>query len=349
MRITEQTHRRLAIQHTPYWAWVIGGMATVVGVLVGAALFGSTTLRCDRTTTQCELTHSNMFGDRQRTFASDALQRAEVDQNRDSDGDVTYRVVMQTREGEIPLTQAYTSGFGKRRQQADAINAFIQTPTQASLEIQQNSYLIGTIVFVCFGLFGSVMVLLVQSGTFIFDKTLGQLSITRGNIFGRNRQEQYPLKQLVRAQLQPNDDTYRVVLMMESGQLIPLTNYYSSGIAPKQKIIHEICTFLGVDATQASSTNSQFVPKDYQALLRLAFLGTTREKRDAMQTAEATLEQEPDNLDAYLKYSVAAIAQGKREQAEGKMLEARSHFMEQQDLSRVNQINQFMTVMGLKG
>jgi hypothetical protein len=349
MRITEQTHRRLAIQHTPYWAWVFGGIATAIGVLVGAALFGSTTLRCDRTTTQCELIHSNMFGDRQRTFSSDGLHLAEVDQLRDSDGDVTYRVVMQTHEGEIPLTHAYRSGLGGRRQQAESINTFIQTPTQASLEIQENSYLMGTIVFVCFGLLGSVMVLLVQSGTFIFDKTLGQLSITRGNILGRNRQEQYPLKQLVGAQLQPNDDTYRVVLMLESGQLVPLTNYYSSGVASKQKIIYEICTFLGVDDTASSSANIQFIPKDYKELLRLALLGTMQEKRDAMQTAEVALEQDPDDLEAYLKYSVAAIAQGKQAQAKAMMVKARSRFMGQKDLAKVNQINQAMTVMGLKG
>ncbi|MBE9101502.1 tetratricopeptide repeat protein [Vacuolonema iberomarrocanum] len=349
MRVTEQTHRRLTIQHKPYWPWVFGGIATVIGVVLGAALFGSTTLRCDRTTTQCELTHSNMFGDRQRTFASDSLQGAEVDRTRDSDGDVTYRVVMQTREGEIPLTRAYTSGLGQRRRQADAINAFIQTPTQASLEIQQNSYLIGIIIFIFFGLFGSVMVLFIQSGLFTFDKTLGQLTITRSHIFGRKRQEQYPLKQLVAAQLQHSKEACRVVLMMESGQLIPLMNYYSSGIAPKQKIVNEISTFLGVRDTQPSDAGIQFAPKDYKELLRLAFLGTTTEKQDAMQTAEAILTQDPDDLEAYLKYSVAAVAQGKRDQAEAKMVEARSRFMEQQDLAKANQMNQFMTVMGLKG
>jgi len=318
-------------------------------MLIGLTLFGSTTLRCDRSTTQCELTHSNLFGERQRTFSTESLQRAEVDRRRSSDGDSTYRVLIQTQEGDIPLTQSSSSEWARRQLQADEINTFIQDLAQPTLEIGENNYLVAIFIFVVFGLAGSSMVLCIQSSTLTFDKTLGKMTLTRSHIFGRRKEEKYPLKQLVGAQLQHSDDTCRIVLMLDSGKMIPLTNYYSSGAKGKQKLVNQICKFLGIrDTRQSGSEVEVFSKEDYRELLRLVFMGSVAEKREAMQSAKALLEKDPDDLDACVKYGIAAIAQGKRDQAKETLEKARSRFMDQRDLVKVNQINQAMTMMGLE-
>lgn len=349
MRVIEQTHRRLTLRNTPYWLWMLGTGFAAIGMVFGVALFGSTSLRCDRATTQCELTHSNVFGERQRTFSTDSLERAEVDRQRSSDGDSTYRVIIQTQDGEIRLTESTSSGWGRRQQQADQINDFIQDPTQPTLELGENNYLIAIVCFVAFGLAGSAMVLCVQSSTFTFDKTLGKLTLTRSHIFGRRKQEQHPLKQLVGVQLQHSDETCRIVLVLDSGKMLPLTNYYSSGTKAKQKIVDQVCKFLGVrDTSQAGSEEQIFSMEDYRELLRMFFMGTVAEKREMMRTAKAAMEANPDDLDAYVKYGMAAIAQGNRDQAKEMMEQARSRFMQQRDMAKVTQINQAMTLMGLE-
>ena len=65
------------------------------------------------------------------------LQRAEVEVNEDSDGD-TYRVVLITENGRIPLSEVYSSGERGKRARANQINAFLSNPEQMSLRIQQD-------------------------------------------------------------------------------------------------------------------------------------------------------------------------------------------------------------------
>lgn len=349
MRVIEQTHRRLTLRHTPYLFWLLGGGIAAVGVLLGALLFGGTTLRCDRATAQCQLTHSNVFGDRQRTFAADRLQEAEVERRRSSDGDVTYRVVIQTQDGEIPLTQSSSSGRGRRKQQADAINAFIQNPSQPLLELGETNHLAAIFCFVAFTAAGGAMLIFTQASTFTFDKTLGKLHLTRSHIFGRKRQESYPLQRLIGAQVQHSDETCRVALMLDSGKMLPLTNYYSSGVAAKQTTVKQICKFLNIrDVSQPATETQAFSQQEYRALLRLVLMGSVAEKREALQAAKTALAKNPDDLGAYIKFGAAAIAQGRREQAKETMEQARSRFMAQNDLAKVDQINQAMTHMGLE-
>lgn len=100
-------------------------------VFVGMGLFFTyllgqrATLVCTRTGTmeQCTLHTSwmSLVGLNHRPI--EGIRSASVEENCDDDG-CTYRVVMHTEQGEIPLGQAFSSGKASKQQKAEQINAF---------------------------------------------------------------------------------------------------------------------------------------------------------------------------------------------------------------------------------
>jgi hypothetical protein len=52
------------------------------------------------------------------------VEQAWIDRN--CDEDCTYRIVLTTAEGDVPVSEMYSSGYGDKRQMADAINAYLE-------------------------------------------------------------------------------------------------------------------------------------------------------------------------------------------------------------------------------
>ncbi|MDF1515785.1 MAG: hypothetical protein P1S60_18405 [Anaerolineae bacterium] len=74
------------------------------------------------------LTHirSGLFKTRVTEYAFNEITGAEVTSSRDSDGDRTYRIELNTTSGQrIPMTSWYSSGEKKKRETADLIRKFI--------------------------------------------------------------------------------------------------------------------------------------------------------------------------------------------------------------------------------
>lgn len=99
---------------------------------------GQTTLKCNRLETnpavECELMYSGLFGKRITPIQRGQLQGAIVKRKRS-----TYRVVLLTKQAQIPLTPSYSLSKQGKQKKVDRIEAFLNTPERVSLTIQQNN------------------------------------------------------------------------------------------------------------------------------------------------------------------------------------------------------------------
>lgn len=89
---------------------------------------------------------------KQTSLAS--LDGANVEENCDSDG-CTYRVVIQTATGAIPLEDTYSSGQQPKQNNADQVNAFVQDTSLKNLRVSQGGgfWIIIPLIFVAVGVF----------------------------------------------------------------------------------------------------------------------------------------------------------------------------------------------------
>jgi hypothetical protein len=127
---------------------------SVVFVVAGVAIFlllsATVTLECARPEAgrgRCALTTAGPLGTDMIEILLSEVQRAEVEASASSDGDDTYRVVLQTERGPVPLTSYFSSGRDDKQARADQINAFLRDPAARSLSVTQDDrwfgYLLG--------------------------------------------------------------------------------------------------------------------------------------------------------------------------------------------------------------
>lgn len=109
-------------------------------------------LTASREAAQCEITRVGLLGQTEvvESFPLESLLGASVQESRDSDGDTTYKVIIDTDQGTIPLSGYSSSGRKQHQENANRINAFVngQTP---ELSVKQSGMLIRVIGIVFAG------------------------------------------------------------------------------------------------------------------------------------------------------------------------------------------------------
>jgi hypothetical protein len=112
-------------------------------VFVGLGLLFSyimgivTTLECSRPESGqvCNLERSWMGLVKLTDRPLRQVQSAWVEENCDDDG-CTYRVVLETDQGQLPLGTAYSSGSSSKQEQADQVNAFVKNSSISQVNVQ---------------------------------------------------------------------------------------------------------------------------------------------------------------------------------------------------------------------
>jgi hypothetical protein len=242
MRIVKQTSTMLKLHGKGRFAELVGVLFGTAFLLAGLEIIISwgnlTDLQCDRSATKqitCKITSSNLRRKYITPIAPGQLQSAEVEVREGKQR--TYRVVLITKSGNIPLNNIYSSGFGvKHQENSDRINRFISNPEQISLHIQQNdrwfAYLGGSV----FALAGGVIIyssLIAKSLTScIFDKKADRVWLKQRNVF-RSEMRELTLRYIKEVRVtKVKDKTYSTNLILMSGEEIPLevsnlaSNYY---------------------------------------------------------------------------------------------------------------------------
>lgn len=254
MKVAQQTETMLVLDNKG-----IGGIIVLAGLIFFAmdlavlVVFGqAATLTCDRGWAEapCVLERT-LFGFPLKTVALDSLRSARVDESEDSEGDMSYRVVLVMREGEQPLTWYYGSGRESKERFVTEVNAFLATPSQRTLEVTDGSPWIGLSIGLSMLIGAGILAfgLRFYSSFWVFDKTQGLVQRARKTWSGWKVLEEYPLSQVVDAWVDVSEDsdgdTYRVVLTMLGGEQKPMMAFYTSGRQGMDESAAAIREFLG--------------------------------------------------------------------------------------------------------
>ncbi|MEN9252904.1 MAG: hypothetical protein Q6K99_05745 [Thermostichales cyanobacterium BF4_bins_65] len=149
-----------------------------------------------------------------------------MEASEDDEGDSTYRIVLLTDSGRVPLTEYYSSGLQKHRVLKDKVDQFINS-NQPHLDISQDDRWMGVLIGGSFSGFGLLFLLPVfNSTTITFDKSQGKFYIHEVSLF-TNRRHEYPLYQLQRLEKRESTDsdgdtTYSLVAVLTSGEHLSL-------------------------------------------------------------------------------------------------------------------------------
>lgn len=227
--------------------FVIAGLFPIVFI---AKTHSFTCQRIDPKQGMCNLEESGLLGSSTTSIPLNALQGANVQESDD-----TYKVVISTSQGSLPLTSYSSSGVSEKETDASQINAFVQDSSQRSLIIRKDTrwlgYLIGGI-FILVG--GGLVVGLAGITTLSFDKSGNIMTLKRQKLIGTEIIT-YPISQISGVKLESNistdsdgdrSETYRITFKLKLGKVIPLTSYYSSGREGKQKTVDLITNFLNL-------------------------------------------------------------------------------------------------------
>jgi len=247
MKIIRHDQNHIAVHSNPVWMWIMG-LVFVAFAVVGVLFLGSqSTFTCVRSEGACNFEQKTLLNTKTRPIPLEQLISAEIYTSTDSDGSDTYKVVLNTTNGTIPLTSYSSSGYKSHQRIADQINEFLANTGTSSLEVRQDSRMLLYILSAVFGGIGLLMVLLTSRVAIDLDRTKGLAIIRRTSLITSSTDE-ILLGDLAGAEVESSrgrdGTTYRVALVQRSGQRTPLTSYYSSGFKGKQDLADEINRFL---------------------------------------------------------------------------------------------------------
>ncbi len=178
--------RSVRLRSGERWAWRIALAVGVVFLLVGLGViaFGAslTTLTCERggaTQGSCTLAQQRPGRSTTRAIALQDVRGAEIEQNTSrsrrsrssssgtrsrSRSRTTYRVVLRTTRGDIPLTGAYSSDYGAKQRQVDQLTAFVADGSARTLTLREDNRPFG---YALGGAFAAAGLLVATAGTIV--------------------------------------------------------------------------------------------------------------------------------------------------------------------------------------
>jgi len=254
MKVHYQDDRLLQLRPRSTWILLAIGIVMVIASPLWVWAMGqATTLSCDRVNGQarCRLSRS-VLGISVTDDPLETLTGAHVGESTDSDGDTTYRVVLETGGRSVPLTNHTSSGYSRKAATVDDIEKFVSDPSIPSLEVH-DAGTVGLIVCGIFLLIGVGMIvggIQARSTLWTFDRDHDVVVKYRKGLSGAKSWE-YRLSDIGEVMVTSSRDsdggtTYRVELLTVQGQAIPMTSWYSSGYRAKEQTANTIRGFLGV-------------------------------------------------------------------------------------------------------
>lgn len=154
----------------------LGLIFFITGLAVMLFLGQKVTLDCDRTSpaeANCTLLSANMVSARETIIPIPELTGAVLDVSHGEDGD-TYRVLLTTTSGSLPMTSYYSSGLSAKLLAVDKVNSFVLYDTMQTLFIKADDRIWIAIFSGIFAGSGALLLLLAVL-KFIQDARAGDL------------------------------------------------------------------------------------------------------------------------------------------------------------------------------
>jgi hypothetical protein len=254
MKIVEETHTRLKIQHRPVSEWCAGGFMFILffGLLTYSLFFeyAAASLSCQRVSTSqinCDLRRSSLLGRRERLRIFD-ISNAYV-KSRRSHRSSYHEVIIQTPVGNRSMVSNQTRQDNQRV--ADEINRFVFS-NQPYLLVQQNqrNYLFFTNIFFLCMIVYSYFSITKPVSNCTFYKSLNQLYIEHQGLRGKKIIEE-PLENILRVDIQDKQfkhgKRYRAVIVLQCYTEIPINPEYIDENTVRNTVFR-IQDFLGYEA-----------------------------------------------------------------------------------------------------
>lgn len=363
MKAIKRTSAQLTLRFI-HWFWfiktfgaigVIGVMFTMTGVIC-SSLIGRYSVICDRlpdASGTCEITQSTLWETRRQTFPLKDLQGAEIVSESNSDGDTTYRLFLLLPEKRVALP---LGPFAKSRSsQADLINQFVQDSTQSNLAIADDWFwfiISGFILFCGISLIlgGKDLIIMIRGKDLItilkFDNLSNQLILIRRGLLGSKRIE-HPLWNIAHSYIEMKPGlpyTYRINLMLTSGETLALTPYSSSsGYDENLRITQEIHSFLGIEKAVPIDPRSLPYPGDFD-FLGLMLMGNHK-RQQRLEEYQARISHQPEDIKAHYKIAHVLALQGKEQEAKAHLEKFRSQFAEEGKFELAQLLDQQIALM----
>lgn len=121
--------------NNPYLQGILLILAGLFTLFIGVE---SGTLQCNRSESipkVCQLTNIKLLEQKSQIIPIEKIISAKVEKGNKS----TYRLVILTRDGTIPLTNSYTKGYQVKVNRINEVNDFISNQELTSLAIKQNN------------------------------------------------------------------------------------------------------------------------------------------------------------------------------------------------------------------
>jgi hypothetical protein len=254
MKLVEQTSSRLKLQANHHSEIVLGALMGVALVLGGLAAIGEfakvTTLTCDRLEpkyVKCELQTAGILDREDVSFPPNYLLGATV-QEIELEDNTVYRVLLQTKNGDFPLTPTASSGAKGKEIMATQIETYLQEPNQKSLLIKSDRSWVAYGIGGLFVFLGGGLIILVLSHplrtTYVFDKQTDQIEWKKQHLFNAEIQ-QWALHEIEQVIFNidtdsDGDESYSVSLKLRSGKELPLQLISVAGKGNYEKIADSI-------------------------------------------------------------------------------------------------------------
>jgi len=251
MKIIENTPDRLVLRSDPTLQIVFGLVFAVTGLIITYFFGRSVDVHCEKIEPRqvnCQLT-PKLLGLKplgQRRVLN--VQKAEVSESRDSDGDSTYRVIFITAAGKVSLTNYSSSGYSAKANLAEQINSFIRDNQRTALDVKVNMDWWILIFLFAFTGVGIIVILVAKTTVIEMIRSEGVLRILKGGLFGSG-QEEHILRDIESIELESSrsnrgNPTYRIVFHVADGGNLLLSRWYTSGRKGKQTAVDAMNKFL---------------------------------------------------------------------------------------------------------
>lgn len=253
MKVVQESQNQMTLRLRPWFVWIFGAVFASVGSVMPIFIAHAHIFSCLRQTSTlgiCQISTIGILSKTEKKLALSDIQGTEIKTFKDSKNNWRSQVVLLTKDGVVRPIANTSPNDGTVKTWAKEIEAFLQDPQKQELLIKYDYRFLACLyasLFVIAGL--SIAILLGKVLICHIDKRLGKLTLEYHGLFNKS-QEEYKIRDIqfmtVQKTSSKSGSTYRVAMVMQSGEQIPFTYYYSSGLHGKKKIVDNISRFLNL-------------------------------------------------------------------------------------------------------
>jgi hypothetical protein len=351
---SHKTPNKLTVWDATLGFWVISFFLAIAGAYVMLFNASVTTLTCERqspTQGNCKLVETNLQVPQVQEIPLNTLQQAKVISSF-SGRSTSHRLFLLNQTGYIAFPRA--SGLDKLESIAAQINAFIRNRNSIYIKVTQDDRLEGFISGLFLWGLGAVIVLFNHAIEYLrceFDKNKGFINLKQGNLirYGVIHQsideidsvtiETIKHSRLTKTLQYVYFNKYRLVLILKSGDRIPLTSYDTQILIGKEKVVEYIATLL-----KNPHNYENFKPKPSPELEKLKHQAALEQEIVIWQEAIRT---NPNNAEAHYHLGMAFYRHHQRQEATESLQRARDLFKTQGNSHKAAQVQDFLWQLGL--